>query len=78
MADFLRESAPRVPGLAEAAPAREMDAIASRWCDLAALLKEQSERKECDPQLFVEAGRVVTDLADREERFFEGALGLFA
>jgi hypothetical protein len=74
LSDFLRESAARVPGLAQAAPAEEMDAIAARWCDLAAILKEQSERTDCDPDLFAQVGRLVTELADREERFFETAL----
>jgi hypothetical protein len=74
LADFLRESAPRVPGLEKAAPAAEMDAIAARWCDLAELLRLQSERPDCDPELFARAGRLAGELADREERFFERAL----
>jgi hypothetical protein len=73
-ADFLREAAPLAPGLAEAAPAEEMDAIASRWRDLAALLKQQSEREDCDPELFAGAGRIAGELADAEERFFSDAL----
>jgi hypothetical protein len=78
LADFLRESAPRVPGLASAAPARDVDEIAARWCELAALLKDQSERERCDPGLFVAAGRMAGDLADREERFFAGVLHALA
>jgi hypothetical protein len=78
LADFLRESAPLVPGLAQAAPVEAMDAIAARWCDLAAILKDQSERESCEPALFAKAGRVAADLADREERFFTEALRLLA
>jgi hypothetical protein len=74
LADFLREAAPLVPGLEAVAPASAVDEIAARWCDLAALLKDQSEREECDPELFAAAGRVATDLVDREERFFTNAL----
>ncbi len=70
-AEFLREA----PGLPEAAHALRMDEIAAGWRDLAAVLKRQSERKTCDPELFREAGRMAGNLADSEERFFEGALG---
>ena len=74
LADFLREAAPLVPGLSSVAPAAAIDSIAARWCDLAALLREQSERETCDPELFAAAGRVASELADREARFFEGVL----
>lgn len=74
-ADFLREAAEHVPGLAEAVPASEMDTIADRWCALAAVLKDQSERETCEPRLFREAAAIAGELADREERFFEKALG---
>jgi len=73
-ADFLREAAQHVPEIGEALPAARMQAIADRWCDLAALLKDQSDRKDCDPELFVEAGWVVADLATAEESFFSDAL----
>ena len=53
-----------------------MDEAAARWCDLAALLKEQSERESCDPTLFGRAGEVAAELADREERLFAQALRL--
>jgi hypothetical protein len=76
-ADFLREAAPLAPELAQAAPAQEMDAIATRWRDLAALLKEQSERDDCDPDLFAQAGGIAGELADAEERFFSNALRVF-
>lgn len=76
-ADFLRESALHVPELAEVLPAARMDAIGERWCDLAALLKEQSERDDCDPRLFVAAGEIVGEIADAEESFFADALALF-
>jgi hypothetical protein len=75
-ADFLRESAPQVPEIAAVLPASRMDAISARWCDLAAVLEEQSERADCDPELFVRAGRIVGELADAEEGFFSDALAL--
>ena len=75
-ADFLREAAASVPALTDALPASRMDAIATRWCDLAAVLKDQSEREECDPDLFVQAGRIAGDLAHAEEDFFSDALRL--
>ena len=72
--DFLRESAPLVPEIARALPAERMDAIAARWRDLAAVLKQQSENDACDPDLFRQAGRIAGELADAEERFFTDAL----
>jgi hypothetical protein len=53
-----------------------MHAIAARWCELAAVLKEQSEREVCDPGLFARAGSMARTLADAEEGFFSDALGL--
>ena len=73
-ADFLRESAAHVPGLADALPARRMDEIAAGWRGLAAVLKEQSERETCDPSLFEEAGRRIGRLAEAEQAYFEDAL----
>jgi len=73
-ADFLREAAVSVPELGEALPAARMDAIADRWCELAAVLKDQSEREVCEPELFQRAGRIAGDLADVEEAFFSDAL----
>jgi hypothetical protein len=73
-ADFLREAAALVPGLAEAAPAARMDEIAARWRAIARLLEQQSERDDCDPALFEEAGRQVSAVASEEERFFAEAL----
>ena len=63
-----------VPAIARALPPERIEAIASRWRDLAALLKEQSEREECEPALFPEAGRVVAELAAAEQHFFSDAL----
>ena len=51
-------------------------AIAARWRDVAGVLKEQSEREECDPDLFARAGMMVGELADLEEGFFRDALAL--
>ena len=75
-ADFLREAAQLVPEIAAALPAQRMEAIAARWCDLAAVLKDQSEREDCDPDLFVQAGHISGELADAEEHFFSDALRL--
>ena len=72
-AEFLREAARLVPEIGAALPAARMDAIAARWCDLAAVLKEQSERRTCDPALFAQAGRITGELADAEEQFFGDA-----
>jgi hypothetical protein len=77
-ADFLREAAAHVPEIAAKLPAARMDAIGARWCDLAAVLKEQSEREDCELQLFVEVGRIVGDLCDAEESFFSDVLALSA
>jgi hypothetical protein len=73
-ADFLRESAQHVPGLAQALPASRMDEIAGGWREVAALLKRQSEREPCDPALFEQASILVAGLADAECAFFEEAL----
>ena len=72
-AEFLREAAQLVPEIGAALPAARMDAVAARWCDLAAVLKEQSERRTCDPALFAQAGRITGELADAEEQFFGDA-----
>jgi hypothetical protein len=72
-ADFLRESVEHAPELASALPAADMDEIARSWRELAAVLKDQSERDACDPKLFEEAGRRTALLADAEESFFERA-----
>lgn len=75
-ADFLRESAQQVPALGEAGLPGEMDEIARQWVEFALVLKEQSERETCDPALFVDAGRRLHALADREERLFDTLDGL--
>jgi hypothetical protein len=75
-ADFLREAGVRIRSVAEALPAARMDAIAARWRELAAVLKDQSERDDCDPALFLAAGRIAAELADDEEAFFDDALRL--
>jgi hypothetical protein len=73
-ADFLRESALHHPDLEAALPGERVDVISASWCELAAILKEQSERDTCDPELFEAAARVAAELVDAEERFFEDAL----
>ncbi len=75
-ADFLRESVPFYPELGVALAADRMDGIAEDWRDLAAVLKLQSEREDCDPELFARAGHITSELADAEERFFTDALEL--
>ncbi len=67
-ADFLDEAAQTVPALSAAGP--QMATIAARWRELAAVLKEQSERESCDPELFRAAGGLMTALADEEGAFF--------
>ncbi len=74
--DFLREAAPLVPKLGEARLAERMDEIAARWRELAAILKQQSERGSCDPALFASAAEVAARLADDEEGFFQDTLSL--
>lgn len=76
MVEFLRESAAHVPLLGESQLAERMQSIGARWCDLAALLKQQSERETCDPGLFVEAGKITEQLASAEESFFVDTLAL--
>jgi len=73
-ADFLRESGALLPEIAQALPPERMEVIASQWRELAALLKDQSEREECEPALFEEAGRVAAGLAVAEQDFFTDAL----
>ncbi len=68
--DFLREAGECVPALGEQSLAEATEAIALGWGEVAAVLKEQSERETCDPGLFVEAGRRVGELAAREEALF--------
>lgn len=77
-ADFLEEAAPRVPRVASANLPERMSEIAGRWRELAACLEEQSERETCDPSLFDRASRLTSDLADREQRFFEECLTLLS
>jgi len=72
--DFLVEATPHLPKIGELALASRMDSIAGRWRDLAALLKEQSERDDCAPELFVQSGAVMSELADAEQSLFEDAL----
>lgn len=77
-ADFLREAEARLPTLAALEPSRSMDRIAASWRELATVLKQQSERERCAPELFVEAGRRMAVLADAEEAFFEKVVGRVA
>jgi hypothetical protein len=75
-ADFLREAAELVPEIGAAGLPQRMDSIASRWRDLAGVLKEQSERDDCAPALFEQGAALASELADHEESFFEQALDL--
>ena len=69
-ADFLAEAAGIVPAIGSAGLPQRMAGIAGRWRDLAALLKEQSERARCAPELFARAGVMMGELAEEEESFF--------
>ncbi|MDJ0853270.1 MAG: BtrH N-terminal domain-containing protein [Myxococcota bacterium] len=75
-ADFLRESEALLPALSAAKLAERMDRIAAGWRELAAPLKEQSERETCEPRLFAEAARRAARLADLEEGFFRDVMAL--
>ena len=69
--DFLAEAVEIVPALGAGSLVEDTGAIAQSWGDVAAVLKTQSERETCDSALFVEAGRRVAELADREEILFK-------
>jgi hypothetical protein len=69
-ADFLEEASQIVPAIGSAGLPQRMAALAARWRDLAAILKEQSERESCAPELFARAGVVMGELAAEEESFF--------
>jgi hypothetical protein len=73
-ADFLREAEAHVPELADADLASRMEQSARGWCEVAALLKDQSELERCDPGLFEHAAERVAALADLEEAIFRDAL----
>ena len=68
--DFLAEAGQVVPALGDQCLAETTDGIARDWGEVAALLKDQSERETCSPRLFGQAGRRVADLAEREEVLF--------
>jgi hypothetical protein len=69
-ADFLAEAAKQVQAIESVGLPGDMVAIAARWRDLAALLKEQSERESPDPKLLSDAGLLADELARAEESFF--------
>ena len=77
-ADFLAEAARSVPGIGSAGLPARMAAIAGRWRELAAVLKQQSERERCSPDLFTRAGALMAILADEEEAFFRALRRLVA
>lgn len=74
--EFLRESEASLPAIRDARLADRMDRIAVRWRDLAAILKEQSEREQCNSSLFERAGVLAGQLADAEQSFFEDVLAV--
>ena len=76
--DFLGEAAALVPALSAAGLEARTAAIAERWADLAALLKEQSERDTCAPKLFERSAAVLDELAGREQSLFEDIRGIAA
>ena len=67
-----------VPALAVGGFGARMSDIAAQWRNLAALLKDQSEREHCAPQLFSRAGEAMAQLADAEEAFFRDLAHLAA
>ena len=69
-AEFMREASAIIGEIGAAHLPERVEAIADRWTDLAAVLEEQSRRDSCSASLFDEAGRIVADLADREEHLF--------
>lgn len=69
-ADFLAEAGRHVPALEPGGFAGRMQAVAAHWRELAATLKEQSERESCAPELFARAGEQVGELASEEESIF--------
>ncbi len=73
---FLRESESTLPAIRDAKLADRMDRIATRWCDLAETLKQQSELEQCDPSLFERAAELAAEQADAEEGFFRDALAV--
>jgi hypothetical protein len=75
-ADFLEESSEFVPEISAAGLPGRMTEISARWRDLAAVLKEQSERETCSPELFRRACELTSQLADAEESFFTSALAI--
>ena len=74
-AEFLEEAGKISPSISEFAPAAEMKAIGERWSELAMLLKELSEQTPVPEAGVKKAGRIFSELADREQSFFERARG---
>jgi hypothetical protein len=68
--DFLAEAASLIPGLRGEGLVEKIELIGREWGDAAAVLKEQSEREVCAPGLFREAGKMISQLARREEELF--------
>jgi len=68
--DFLEEAAQTLPQIREAGLPARMDEISGGWREVADLLKEQSEREDCAPELFDRAAEAVARLADEEAGFF--------
>ncbi len=72
--EFLSQAAPFLPGADLGSMARQMTEIAEQWSDLAGMLKAVSESET--PRGFLEAGRIMGDIAARERAFFTDAAAL--
>lgn len=72
--EFLSQAESYLPGADLGSRARQIMEIADRWSDLAAALKAVSEAET--PRGFLEAGRIMGDIAARERAFFTGAAAL--
>ncbi len=68
--DFLSEAAELIPPLGGEGLVERTASIANAWGEVAAVLKEESEKENCVPALFEEAGAMVGKLAEREEELF--------
>ncbi|MFQ5457790.1 MAG: BtrH N-terminal domain-containing protein [Myxococcota bacterium] len=73
-AEFLAQAAPHAPGLDLLGRAVQMMEIAEGWSALARALKAVSEARA--PDGFQEAGRMMSEIADREDAFFTWAAAI--
>ena len=72
-ADFLQELCAMDPGVRQVANPGDMAEIGERWTELSRLLKEASEKKPVPESDLKKASGIFSELADREQEFFERA-----